>query len=110
MILSLKEQFLSNLNPNVIYLCLGILVILLVLTIIKKAFKLAVVVVIIGALMYGTVPLAKDFQSKYSIERDDRGAVVIKVDGNEFKFGGDKDEQIKKIEMEDCREEHDNDF
>ena len=86
MVMSLKEQILGTLDPKVVYLCIAVLVVLLIITIVKKFAVAAIIVVLVGVGMYSLVPAALDFQENYSISRED-GIVTIRVDGKEFQFG-----------------------
>ncbi len=89
------EGVLSQIDPNVIYVVVGILFISIVLALIKKAIKIALVVVVISVLLGGLAPMAKDFQANHKISVEN-GVVKIFVKGNTLELNKDL---IKKIEL-----------
>lgn len=84
MLESLKGQLLGTLEPNIVYLCLAMIAVLIVLTLIKKAIKFAVVLVVFAVAMYSLVPMAKDFQNNYKFSVDSDGVLTITVDGKDL--------------------------
>lgn len=84
MLESLKGQFLGTLDPKIVYLCLAMIAVLIILTIIKKAIKFAVVLVVFAVAMYSLVPMAKDFQNNYKFSVDSDGVLTITVDGKDL--------------------------
>lgn len=102
MLMSLKEQLLGSLDPTIVYVCLGLLVVLLLLAIIKKAIGIAITVGIIAVLVYCLVPAAKDFQENFHIGMADN-AIEITVDGKEYTLSIEEDEnevKLKNVEIE----------
>lgn len=86
---------LSELNPTYVWIFVGICAILVVLSIVKKAIKLALIVGLIGLCVSVVAPWAQDFQEKYKINFDN-GALVMKVNGEDFRL--DK-EAIKSMQL-----------
>lgn len=84
MLESLKGQLLGTLDPKIVYLCLAMIAVLIILTIIKKAIKFAVVLVVFAVAMYSLVPMAKDFQNNYKFSVDSDGVLTITVGGKDL--------------------------
>lgn len=95
----MMEQMLGNLDPNVVYVCIAVLVVGIILTLIKKAFFLAIIMVVLfmGATML--IPMAKEFQENYSIGINDDEQLEMVVNGKTFTFGGE-DNGIQDINIE----------
>lgn len=74
---------LSEIEPTYIWMLVGICAIVLLLSLLKKAVKLAITVLIIGLCATAVVPWAQNFQEKYQIRVED-GALAMKIDGEDF--------------------------
>lgn len=84
MLESLKGQLLGSLDEKIVYLCLAVIVVLIIITLIKKAIKFAVVLVVFAVAMYLLVPIAKDFQNNYKFNVDSDGVLTITADGKDL--------------------------
>ena len=97
------NQFLSQLDPNIVKVCVAVLIVAFILSLAKKAVKLAIVVLVIAVACGGLIPKVTEFQKNYGVHTSNNGALIVTVDGKQFKFGderGDSDRnQIKDIEM-----------
>lgn len=99
MLLSLENQLLSNLDPKIVYLCIGMLAIVAIMSIIKKAIGIALIVAVLAVGMYFVIPAAQNFQKDYSISMSE-DSIDLKVQGNDFsiQFGEDA-VKIKSMEI-----------
>ncbi|MGL5440161.1 MAG: hypothetical protein ACRDA4_07230 [Filifactoraceae bacterium] len=85
-----------NINPSTLYLIAGVLIILIVIGIIKKAIKLTVVICILLAINLYLVPIAKDLKDKYKVTLEN-GVIVMSVEGKEIKLDPKECKEIKII-------------
>ena len=88
-------DMLSQLDPKVVYIFVGVMIISAVLAIIKKAIKIGIIVVIIALSVSTLGPMAKEFQDKYKFSIDS-GVATIQAENNTIKL--DKN-TIKDIEL-----------
>lgn len=82
---NLLQPILAELDPTVVYIVVGLFAVLLILTVIKKAVKLALIVAIIMGCVFMLAPMAEDFQEKYSVVTE-TDQILIKVDGREYEI------------------------
>lgn len=96
----LMNDFLGNIDPTVLYICIAILVICLIISLIKKAvtFVITVVVIILGLVFL--VPQVTSYQENFNIGINEDNQLEIMVDGNEIVFGNSDDATISEIEIE----------
>lgn len=94
--IGLLEPILAQVKTEYIIIFVGIMVICAILAIIKKAFKVGVIVVVLGLFVGMLAPMAKDFQKNYSFNIEN-GTAMIKIQGQEFEI--DKDE-VKSFVLE----------
>ena len=104
MLESLKNQFLGSLDPKIVYVCLAVLAVLIILTLIKKAIKIAIVLAILGVVIYSVVPMAKNFQNDYKFSIDSKGVLTVTVEGKELVLDNtekrfDDDIRVDKLEV-----------
>lgn len=88
-------EMLSQVNPKVVYVVVGILLVSFVISLVKQAIKLAILVLIVTVGVSVLGPTATAFQDRYKFNISN-GIATIQVDGKEIKL--DKDE-ITKIEL-----------
>lgn len=101
--LSLANQFLSELDPKIVIVCIVILAVAFILSLVKKAIHMAIVVAVLILGCTFIIPKATEFQKNYKIYTNEDEVMVIVVNGKEYKFGderGDKERiPIDHIEM-----------
>ena len=95
----MKDNILSQLDPNIIYVCVGIMVVTLIIAIIKRAVKIALVITVVSVLVYSLAPMASEYQDKFSIHVGEGNVLEMNIDGHEYKVGGE-DSGIKSTEFE----------
>ncbi|MBR1453448.1 MAG: hypothetical protein IJ593_02220 [Lachnospiraceae bacterium] len=109
MIDSIKDQLLSTLDPNIVYMCVAVLAVLVILALVKKAFKIAAVIVVIAILFGFIAPMATEYQKNFSITSED-GVLTLTVNGEQYvlntkevkdKYGEvDNSDKILNVEMQ----------
>lgn len=80
---NMLQPILAELDPNIVYLVVAVFAVLLVLTVIKKAIKLTIIVAVITGCVFMLAPMAEDFQERYQFTVED-SQVILKVDGREY--------------------------
>lgn len=80
---TMLEPILGTVDPKIIYMFAGIMGVCIILAIIKKVFKVAIIVTIIAAIALAIVPFAEDFQEKYKYNLED-GIVTIMIEGQQY--------------------------
>ena len=93
---SMLEPILGTIDTRVIWVFIAVMGICIILSIIKKAIKLTVVIGIIAAIAIFVAPMAEDFQSRYHFEMVD-GAITMTINGEEVSVEKDI---CKEIELE----------
>ena len=74
-----------EIDPKILTIAAIVLVVLFILSLIKKMIKLGIAALLIGAILFYAGPMVKDFQEKYDIHLDD-GTIYMTVDGNTSEF------------------------
>lgn len=93
--ISMFEPFLAELDPTIVYIVIALFAVLLLITVIKKAIKFTIIVACIIAGLVLVVPVAQDFQSKYSFDIKN-GAAHVMTEGHELIVGElDKIKSVK---------------
>lgn len=72
-------EVLSQLDSRLVYILAGLLAISVIIALIKKAIKLAIIVGVIAFAISSLGPMASDFQNKYQLEVN-RDKAVITID------------------------------
>lgn len=75
--ISMLEPFLAELDTSVVLIVIALFSVLLIITMIKKAIKFTIAVAIIIAGLIFVIPMAQDFQSKYSFEIENGKAIIV---------------------------------
>lgn len=91
---SMLEPILGQVDPTVLWVFIGIMAVCVVLSIIKKAIKIAVTVALIASLATVIAPLAQEFQENYKFEIVDSTA-ILKIKGEEFRLSRDECKDIR---------------
>jgi hypothetical protein len=74
---SLVEPFLAELDTKVVLVMICAFAILLALTILKRALKLAIFVGVVIAALFLVIPVAQDFQKNYHFEIENGKANIV---------------------------------
>ena len=88
--LSFLSALYSVLDPTLLKGGITVLALLVVLSIVKKAVKLAVFIAIVAIGVSFLLPVARELREKYSISMDGEQLVMV-VDGQTIRIGGDAD-------------------
>lgn len=95
MIESIMNNVLGNIDPMVLYICAGVLVITFLLALIKKVIS---IVIITGVLVLGClflVPQVLDYQANFSVGVNEDNQLEIMVDGKSFSLGGEESDIVE---------------
>lgn len=80
---TLFGDLISQINPNVITICLAIVVISVVIALVRKAIKLAIFIFVIVIGLTILLPVTKDFQKDYKFNFNNK-EVSMKVGGQDL--------------------------
>ena len=97
MLLNMMNEFLTELDISLIYVCIAVLIVGFILGIVKKAVKVSILTGILAVAFVFLIPVTKNFQEKYHVSVNDDKALVIVADGNEIVIGGDEADREDKI-------------
>lgn len=85
---------LIQLDENTMYIVIGIFLFTAILTLIRKAIKITIVMIILALLITAVIPVAKDIQDKYGV-RLGNGCIILKIDGNDVTIDKNSIKDIK---------------
>lgn len=85
---------LSEIDPKVVYIAVGLLAVSALISLIKKAIKIAVIVIIVALCISYLAPLAKQIQKDYKVSIED-DKLYINIKGREFELSKEGIEKIK---------------
>ena len=85
---------LSEIDPKVVYIAVGLLAVSALISLIKKAIKIAVIVIIVALCISYLAPLAKQIQKDYKVSIED-DKLYINIKGREFELSKEGIENIK---------------
>lgn len=74
---SLIQPILAELDPTIVMIVIAMFVVLLIITIIKKAIKFVIMTTVIIGVLILSIPAAKSFQENYNFEIKDNAAYII---------------------------------
>lgn len=80
---NMLQPILAELDPKVVYIVVAMFALLVVLAIVKKALKIAIVVAVFGSCIFLLAPAAKEFQSNFKINTE-QGAIHLLSEGQEY--------------------------
>lgn len=99
MIERVMDNVLGNIDPMVIYICVGVLALCLVISIVKKMISFVFVTGILILGLIFLVPQVTSYQENFNIGVNEDNQLVITVDGNQLILGGE-DSGISDIDIE----------
>ena len=94
---SILEPILGSLEPWAIYVFIAMMAVCLILSVIKKVFKITALVSVLIIIAIIILPMANDFQDRYGFSVED-GVANIKMQGQVYKLDS---KLTKSIEMKD---------
>ena len=101
---SVIEQIIDVIGPNGLKYIAAAIVIVLLVSLIKKAVKFAVTVGIVAIILaYIVVPVYNNIDSKYDFSIQDGVGVITTVEGAEYKLTKEACKSIKMVEQVDSK-------